>query len=159
MALRQIRQYGDDILRKKAKPVGAINENIRVLLDDMLETLRARNGVGLAAPQVGVLRRVAVVEMEEALYEMINPVIVETEGVQRHWEACLSVPGKTGDIERPAYIKIEALNRQGESYFVEGRDVLATVLCHELDHLDGVLYLDKALQVADSPPESDEDEE
>jgi peptide deformylase len=157
MALRQIRLYGDDILRKKAKPVTAINDHLLTLLDDMLETLRDRNGVGLAAPQVGVLRRVMVVEMDEKLYEMINPVVVESDGTQRRNEACLSVPGKMGDIDRPAHIKIEAQNRHGEYYTVEGNDMLASALCHELDHLDGVLFIDRAFKITDRPDDEDED--
>lgn len=149
MALRQIRQYGDDILRKRAKPVLTITDNVHTVLDDMLETLRDKNGVGLAAPQIGVLKRIAVVELEEELYELINPEIIAEKGVQRRNEACLSVPGKSGDIDRPAYIKIKATNRSGETYFIEAKDLLASALCHELDHLDGVLILDRALVIKD----------
>lgn len=159
MALRQLRLYGDDILRKKAKPVKVITPGIITLLDDMLDTLRDRNGLGLAAPQVGVLRRIAVIEMEEDIYELINPVIVETKGERRCSEACLSVPGKSGELDRPVYVKVEALNRHGETYFVEGEELLASALCHELDHLDGVLYLDKAVQVTDGDAAEEEEEE
>jgi peptide deformylase len=147
MALRQIRVFGDDILRKKAKPVGNINAGTYALLDDMLETLRSKNGVGLAAPQVGVLRRIAIVEHEDKLYDMINPTIIKSEGKQRHSEACLSVPGKQGDIDRPYYVKVEAYDRHGNVFTVEGKDFLSSVLCHELDHLDGVLYTDRASNV------------
>jgi peptide deformylase len=149
MGLRHIRQYGEEILTKPAKPVKDINANIHALLDDMLETLRDKEGVGLAAPQVGILRRIAVVEWEERLYELINPVIIEEKGTQRCNEACLSVPGKQGDVERPKHVTIEATDRDGYTYTVSGSDFLASVLCHELDHLNGVLYLDKAFSVTD----------
>ncbi len=149
MALRQIRVVGDDILRKVSKPVTNINQSTRILLDDMLDTLRDRNGVGLAAPQVGVLKRIVVVEFEDRLYELINPVIIKEDGTQRCDEACLSVPGRQGAIDRPMHVVIEAQDRDGETYTMEGRDFLASVLCHELDHLDGVLYVDKALTVKD----------
>lgn len=159
MALRQIRLYGDELLRKKAKPVKVINAGTLALLDDMLDTLRDKNGLGLAAPQVGVLRRVVIIEIDDVLYEMINPVMVAAEGVQHRNEACLSVPGKSGDIDRPAYVKVEALNRHGEMYAVEGEDLLASALCHELDHLDGILYLDKAISVTDGDEDGPEDGE
>jgi peptide deformylase len=147
MALRQIRQLGDEILQKKARPVTEVNDNTRALLDDMLETLRDKDGVGIAAPQVGVLRRVAVVEHEDVLYEMVNPRITESKGVQRCDEACLSVPGKQGEIDRPRKITVEAFNRQGSPYTFKADDFLASVICHELDHLDGVLYIDKAVSI------------
>jgi peptide deformylase len=153
--MRQIRAFGDDILRKQAKTVEKINANILNLLDDMRETLRSKSGVGLAAPQVGILRRVVVVEWEEKLYELINPVIIKTKGHQRCNEACLSVPGRQGDIYRPLQITVEALNRHGETYTVQANNFLASVICHELDHLDGVLYLDKALSVRDQPKDED----
>jgi peptide deformylase len=149
MALRQIRRYGDEILTKKAKPVMAINAGTLALLDDMLDTLRDKDGVGLAAPQVGILRRIAIVEHEEKLYELINPVITETEGIQQCNEACLSVPGKQGEIERPKRVVVEATDRGGNTFTVQGDEFLASVLCHELDHLDGILYLDKALTISD----------
>ena len=154
MALRQIRKEGDAILRKKAKPVNEIDAKILTLLDDMWETLHETNGVGLAAPQVGALRRVAIIEHEEDMFEMINPVIVESEGTQICDEACLSYPGYHGDIERPMKITVEAQDRDGESFTVEAEEYLASVFCHELDHLDGVLYLDRATNVR--PIETDE---
>jgi len=157
MGLRQLRTEGDEILRKKAKPVKEIDAKIIALLDDMLETLHDKNGVGLAAPQVGVLRRVAIVEHEEDYYEMINPVIIASEGTQTCDEACLSVPGYHGDIERPMSITVEALNRDGKSFTVTADEYLASVFCHELDHLDGVLYLDKASNVR--PIEVDAEDE
>ncbi|MCL2361140.1 MAG: peptide deformylase [Defluviitaleaceae bacterium] len=157
MALRQLRVNGDDILRKKAKPVKEIDAKILALLDDMWETLRDKNGVGLAAPQVGVLKRVVVVENEEDIYEMINPEIIASEGTQTCDEACLSVPGYQGDIERPMKVTVQALNRDGESYTVEVEEYPASIFCHELDHLDGVLYLDRATNVR--PIEKNEDDE
>jgi peptide deformylase len=153
MALRQIRLYGDEILQKKAKPVAAINAGTIALLDDMVETLRDKEGVGLAAPQVGVLRRIAVVEYEENLYELINPIIIKEDGTQRCNEACLSVPGKQGDIERPRRVTVEAMDREGNIYTVKGDEFLASVICHELDHLDGILYLDKAITIGDRKDE------
>ena len=158
MGLRQIRMNGDEILRKKAKPVKEINANIITLLDDMRETLAERNGVGLAAPQVGVLRRIAIVDHEEQFYEMINPVIIESEGTQSCDEACLSVPGYHGDIDRPMSITVEALNRDGESFTVTAEEYLASVFCHELDHLDGILYTDNATNIRVIEKEEDEDE-
>jgi len=154
MALRQLRFYGDDILRKRAKPVKHINGSIVTLLDDMRDTLRDRNGLGLAAPQVGVLRRVAVIALEDRYYEMINPVIIAAEGEQHRNEACLSVPGKSGEIDRPMYVRVEATDRDGKPFTVEGSELLAAALCHELDHLDGVLYIDKASSVSNEEAES-----
>jgi peptide deformylase len=153
MALRQIRVVGDDILRKVSKPVKNINFTTKILLDDMLDTLRDKNGVGLAAPQVGVLKRIVLVEFEDKLYELINPEIIKAEGTQRCDEACLSVPGRQGAIDRPTHVVIRAQNREGETYTVEGKDFLASVLSHEMDHLDGILYLDKALTVKDDTDE------
>jgi len=149
MALRTLRLSGDELLRKKSKPVREITDNIITLLDDMYETLRAENGVGLAAPQVGVLRRVVVVKLddEHELVELINPEIVEADGVQEGLEACLSVPGKQGTVERPNSVRVRAQNRAGGEFTVEGEGFLARALCHELDHLDGVLYTDKAKEV------------
>jgi len=157
MALRQLRLDGDAILRKKAKPVKEISEKTLALLDDMRETLHDRNGVGLAAPQIGVLKRVAIVEYEDDFYEMINPVILESEGTQTCDEACLSVPGYHGDIERPMKIIVEAQDRYGERFTVAAEEYLASVFCHELDHLDGVLYLDRATNVR--PIEVDDEDE
>ncbi|MDR3240476.1 MAG: peptide deformylase, partial [Clostridiales bacterium] len=139
MALRRIRLYNDELLRKKSKPVKAIDQKILTLLDDMKETMTAANGMGIAAPQVGVLKRMVIVEMEEKLYELINPVIVEAEGSQARTEGCLSVPGKNGTVERPARVKVQALDRGGNETVLEGEDLFAVVLCHEIDHLDGIL--------------------
>lgn len=147
MALREIRKEGDPILRKTSREVTEINDRIRELLDDLTETMRSVNGVGLAAPQVGILRRVVVVEVEGELFELINPEIVEQEGDQFEEEACLSCPGKQGKVHRPAYVKITALDRNGNRCYYEGEDLLARAFCHERDHLDGILYVDKAEDV------------
>ena len=145
MALRQLRFYGDPLLAKKSKPIVEITEKIVTLLDDMLETMRRYDGVGLAAPQVGALRRIVLVEYDGVVYELINPVITETEGVQSKDEACLSIPGKVGTVERPVKIAVEYTDRSGESKRIEAEETLAVVMCHEIDHLDGVLYTDRAL--------------
>jgi len=156
MGLRQLRINGDDILKKKAKPVKEITATTLALLDDMWETLYETDGVGLAAPQVGVLRRIAVIDVEDVKYELINPVITTQEGTYDSDEACLSVPGYQGDVVRPHKITVEAQNRDGESYTIDAEEYLASVFCHEIDHLDGVLYLDKATNVR--PYEKDEKE-
>lgn len=145
MAIREIRVKGDEILRKKCKEVKEITPKILTLLDDMVDTMYAANGVGLAAPQIGILKRIVVIDVGEGIIELINPVIVETKGAVIGDEACLSVPGKSAQVERPEYVKVEALNREGKKIVVEGTELLAVALCHETDHLDGVLYVDKAL--------------
>ena len=143
MAIRELRVTGDEVLSKKCREVKEITPGILTLLDDMAETMYENNGVGLAAPQVGILRRVVVIDIGEesgGLVELINPKIVETQGTQTGAEGCLSVPGFTGTVTRPNYCKVEALNRKGEKITVEGRELFARALCHELDHLDGKLY-------------------
>lgn len=147
MAIRNIVKKGDEILTKRAKEVTDISDRITELLDDMIETMRENDGVGLAAPQVGVLRRVFVIEIEDELYEMINPEIICTEGSQIADEGCLSVPGYVGTVDRPAYIKMKGLNRKGEKIEVEGKDLLAVALSHEYDHLEGVLFVEKASEL------------
>ena len=147
MGLRQIRKEGDPVLRKKCREVNEVNDRIRELLDDLTETMRSVHGVGLAAPQVGILRRVVVVEVDDQLYELVNPVIVKTEGDQFDDEACLSCPGKQGKVHRPAYVKVEALDRNGNKVTYEGEELLARAFCHETDHLDGILYVDKAEEI------------
>jgi peptide deformylase len=147
MGIRHIRREGDDILRKKCKLVKEITPEITLLLDDMRQTLRELDAVGIAAPQIGKLKRIAVVEFEEDLYEMINPEIIETDGSHVCNEACLSVPGRCGDVERPYEIVIKATNRNGEEYTFDADDFLASAICHELDHLDGVLFTDKATNI------------
>ncbi len=142
MATRIIRTEEDEILRKKCKPVNEVNERIINLIDDMAETMYAANGVGLAAPQVGVLRRVVVIDAGEGLIELINPVIIEQSGVQQGNEGCLSVPGKQGCVTRPDYVRVEAMDRDGDKFIMEGNGLLARAFCHEIDHLDGILYTD-----------------
>ena len=147
MALRNIVKEGDEILTKRAREVSEINDRIRQLLDDMIDTMRENDGVGLAAPQVGVLRRVFVVEVDDKIYELINPEIIETEVIQTGEEGCLSVPGCIGTVERPAYIKMKGLDRYGNEIEVEGTELLAVALSHEYDHLEGILFVNKALEV------------
>jgi len=147
MGLKQIRQRGDDILGKKAKLVAEITPKILDLLDDMKQTLEANDGVGIAAPQVGILRRIALVSHDDQFYEMVNPEIIEREGEQLCNEACLSVPNLCGDIMRPFKVVIKATNRHGEEYTVTGEEQMASILCHELDHLDGVLFIDSATNI------------
>ena len=158
MALRKIVQEGDPILAKKCRPVTKIDDHIYMLLDDMIETLRDSGGLGLAAPQVGILRRMVVIELDNVLYELINPEIIESDGDQFELEACLSVPELMGRVHRPAHVKVRAMDRKGELHEYEGTDLLARAFCHELDHLDGVLYTSKAEELYDSDPEEGEEE-
>ena len=145
MAKLKIVKIGDDALRCVCRPVDKITPRILTLLDDMAETMHAANGVGLAAPQVGVLRRVVVVEVEEGkLIELINPKIIAYSGEQTDTEGCLSVPGRSGTVTRPRHVTVRALNRYGETFDITGSDLLARAFCHELDHLDGKLYVDIA---------------
>ncbi len=144
MAIRNIRKIGDELLRKKSRQVEKIDEGIITLLDDMAETMRLANGVGLAAPQVGVLKRVVVIDVGDGLLELINPEIVNISGLQSSYEGCLSVPDKYGEVARPEKVVVRAMDRNGEYYEVMGENLLAIALCHEIDHLDGVLYVDKA---------------
>lgn len=149
MALRNIRKLGDDILRKKCRPVETIDERIITLLDDMAETMYNANGVGLAAPQIGILKRIAVIDVGEGLIELINPEITSFEGNEKEPEGCLSVPGKCGYVLRPKKVTVTALNRDGEKIIVEGEDLLARALCHEIDHLDGIVFVDKVIEYID----------
>ncbi|MEL1134161.1 peptide deformylase [Desulfitobacterium sp. THU1] len=144
MAIYQIVEIGSDVLRDKAVPVKEITPNIVKLLDNMLDTLYDANGVGLAAPQVGVSKRVVVVDVGDGPIELINPVILEAEGEDTDDEGCLSIPGITGQVKRAAKVKVEALNRKGERQVIEGTGLLARCFQHELDHLEGVLFVDKA---------------
>ncbi|MBR6755152.1 MAG: peptide deformylase [Clostridia bacterium] len=147
MAILNILKEGDETLRKKCRPVEQITPRILTLLDDMHETLDKAQGVGLAAPQVGVLRRIVIVEIDDIKYEMINPEIIETKGVQEEIEACLSIPEKYGLVKRPAWVKVRAMDRNGNIYEAEGEGLMARCFCHELDHLDGTLYIDKADEI------------
>ena len=157
MALRTLRYEGDEILRKKSRLVNEITPKILELLDDMAETMAEKNGVGLAAPQIGVLKRIVVIDMGEGLIELINPEIMAAEGSQEKSEGCLSLPGKSGLVERPLKTIVKALNRNGEEITVEGEDYLSIALNHELDHLDGILYIDKVIEM-DSDDEDDDEE-
>ncbi len=143
MALRQIRTYGDEVLEKSCRPVKEITPRIRELIDDMLETMYDAEGVGLAAPQVGVLRRICVIDIGEGPIVLVNPEVVFTEGEQTGSEGCLSVPGQAGTVTRPMHVKVKAQNIDMEEIEVEGEELLARALCHEIDHLDGVVYVSK----------------
>lgn len=143
MAIRKIIELGDEKLRKTCKPVEKFDLRLRILLKDMAETMYKANGVGLAAPQVGILRRVVVVDIGEGLIELINPEIIHFEGEQEGPEGCLSVPGRSGVVIRPNIVTVRAQNRDGEYFEVTGEGFLARAFCHELDHLDGVIYVDK----------------
>ena len=157
MAILNILKFGDPVLRKMSRPVEEITPRILTLLDDMTDTMRRANGCGLAAPQVGVLRRVVVIEVEEGqVLEMINPEIIAKSGVQHETEGCLSNPGKWGVTERPETVTARATNRRGEVYEVTGSGLLARAICHELDHLDGHLYTDVQIREID-PSELDEE--
>ena len=148
MALLNILKKTDPTLRKKSREVTEITPRIITLLDDMTETLHDANGVGLAAPQVGVLRRVCLVETEDTgLVELINPVIIESEGEQEALEGCLSIPGEWGYTRRPEKVTVRALNRKGEEFPVSAEGLGARAFCHEIDHLDGILYTDKAVHM------------
>ena len=147
MAILNIVKEGDPTLRKICRPVTEITPRILTLLDDMRETLIEANGAGLAAPQVGILRRIAIVDLGEEVVELINPVILETEGEQEEVEGCLSVPDVWGVTRRPARVKVKALNRAGEEFTVEGEGLNARCICHEIDHLDGHLFTDNVLHI------------
>ena len=154
MAKLKIVKVGDDVLRKKCRPVDEITPKIVRLLDDMTETMRQAQGVGLAAPQVGILRRIVVIEVEEGnVIELINPKIIAYAGEQTGTEGCLSVPGKWGTVTRPMHVTVRATNRNGEEFEVTGSELLARALCHELDHLDGKLYIDVATDIETVPAE------
>jgi len=148
MAKLKILKVGDSTLRKVCRPVDTVTPRIRTLLDDMIETMRAADGVGLAAPQVGVLRRVVVIETpDDGLIELINPKIIAFSGEQETEEGCLSVPGRWGITRRPMHVTVRAMNRQGETFDINGSGLLAKAFCHEIDHLDGKLYIDCALRM------------
>ena len=147
MAKLKIVKYGDETLRKVCRPVDKITPRIITLLDDMIETMHAADGVGLAAPQVGVLRRIVVIEVEEGqVYELINPRIVAFAGEQQEQEGCLSVPGRWGITKRPMHVTVRAINRHGQEIQVSGSGLLARAFCHELDHLDGKLFIDEMIE-------------
>ena len=149
MAILKILKEDDELLRKPSREVTEITPRILQLLDDMKDTLHKANGCGLAAPQVGVLRRIVLVEVEEGeLYEMINPEIIErSDEIQEELEGCLSVPGKWGITRRPMTVTVKAMDRNGKYYTLTGSELLARAICHETDHLDGILYVDHALRM------------
>ena len=140
MGLRKILTTKDPALHKVCKPVEKFDKKLHKLLDDMAETLEEANGVGLAAPQIGILRRVVIVDTGEQILELVNPELVETDGEQEGPEGCLSVPGKYGIVKRPYYAKVVAQDRNGNWYEAEGEELIARCFCHELDHLDGIIY-------------------
>lgn len=147
MAKLRIVKMGDETLRRVCRPVDAVTPRIVTLLDDMIETMREADGCGLAAPQVGVLRRIAVVEVEPGeVYELINPRIIAYAGEQQEQEGCLSIPGRWGITKRPKHVTVRAMNRKGEIYEVSGSDLLARAFCHEIDHLDGKLFVDNLVE-------------
>ena len=147
MAIRQMRYDGDDVFRKKCKEVTQVNDRIRMYLDDMLDTLHAtENGAALAANQVGILRRLVVIDYCDMVLKLVNPVIIEKSGTQECVEACLSFPGRCAKTIRPQKVTVKALNEKGEEIIVEGEDEMAKCFCHELEHLDGKVFLDDAVE-------------
>ena len=158
MAIRRIVKLGeDDVLRKHARKVDKFDKRLGILLDDMADTMYEAEGAGLAAPQVGILKRAVVIDVGEGLVELINPEILESEGSQMCIEGCLSVPGKRGRVERPEKVIVHAQDRKGSHIELEAEGFLANAVCHELDHLDGVMYVDKMLEdVTDQYPEEEE---
>lgn len=140
MALRNVIKIGDPILNKISRPVKIFDERLSTLIDDMFETLSEANGVGLAAVQVGILKRIVVIHCEDTRIELVNPVIIKEEGEQRRQEGCLSLPGKWGTTIRPAKVQVKAQDRTGKWHIYTGTDLMAQALCHEIDHLDGILF-------------------
>ena len=149
MAIRNIVKEGDEILRKKSRVVVKFDERLHTLLDDMAQTMYEAHGVGLAAPQVGILKRVVVIDVGDGLIELVNPVIVEAKGENEGSEGCLSVPGEWGIVVRPSKVKVKAQNRYGEEIILKGTDLLARAFCHEIDHLEGILFKDLAIRMVD----------
>ena len=144
MAIRNVRKIGDPVLNKVCKEVKEVNDRTRELIDDMFDTMYEADGVGLAAPQVGILKRIVVIDVTgEDPILLINPVILSIDGEQTGYEGCLSVPGKTGVVTRPNHVKVKAYNADMEEFTLEGEELLARAICHELDHLDGKLYVDR----------------
>ncbi len=149
MATREVRTKGDEILEKPCKEVKVFNERLWILLDDMYDTMLDKDGVGLAAPQVGILKRVVVIDTGDGKIELINPVITHTEGTQNGSEGCLSVPGVFGEVERPMVVTVEAMDRNGNKFSVTGEELLARAICHEVEHLEGKLFLDRVTKFLD----------
>ena len=161
MALREIRTIGDEVLRKKCKPVREINDRVRMLLQDIEDTLRSdENGAGLAAPQIGILRRLIVVNAPDGEYlKLVNPEIVASEGEHEVEEGCLSVPGRWGKLMRPVKVTVKALDENGEEVTIEAENDYAKLFCHEIDHLDGVLFIDKVTEFIEDDEDWDEDDD
>lgn len=159
MATRTIRIQGDSVLEKKCREITEITPKIEELIEDMLETMYEANGVGLAAPQVGVLKRVVVIDIGDGPIVMINPVILETSGEQTGSEGCLSLPGKAGIVTRPNYVKARFYDENMDEYEIEGEELLARAICHELDHLDGHMYTEKVEGPLQDVTYEEEDEE
>lgn len=158
MAIRKIREIGDSCLKKKCREVEKFDSRLHELLDDMQDTMLLANGVGLAAPQVGILRRVVVIDLgeEDGILELVNPVITHTEGSQTDTEGCLSVPGKAGTVTRPEKTTVRAFDRNGEEFEFTGEGLYARCICHECDHLDGILYVEKAENVFELNQDSED---
>lgn len=150
MAIRNVVKVGDDFLRRKCKTVQKFDENLWELLDDMKETMRENNGMGLAAPQVGVSKRIVIMEVNNNFYELINPEIIAKSGSVIGEEACLSVPNKSGNVKRPEKVTVHFYDRFGCELTISGEDMFARCCCHELDHLDGILYIDKLVKGKES---------
>lgn len=146
MALRNIRVEGDEILRKRSREVSEINDRILTLIEDMKDTMYHAQGVGLAAPQIGILKRMVVIDVGNGAIVLINPEIVKTQGSQIDLEGCLSIPGAQGKVERPEKVTVKALNENGEMFELEGEGLLARAFCHEIDHLNGTLFIDKVIE-------------
>lgn len=159
MALRKVLRLGDETLRKKARPIDTLNKRMIDLLDDMAETMYEENGVGLAAPQVGVLRRAITIDVgdDNGLIQLINPEIIASEGEQECAEGCLSLPGRRGYVKRPQKVTVRGMNRAGKPVEIEGEGLLAIAFAHEIDHLDGILYIDKMTREALDEDEEDDD--
>lgn len=149
MAIREIREKGDEILYKKCKAVVKFDEKLHILLDDMYETMQSRDGVGLAAPQVGILKRAVVIDVGDGKIELINPEIVEESGEQTGSEGCLSVPGVFGEVTRPNVVTVKAQDRDGKWFKITGKELLARAFCHEIEHLDGKLFLGRVIRFID----------
>lgn len=159
MALRTIREMGDEVLTKKCREIKEVTPRIRELIEDMIETMYEANGVGLAAPQVGILKRLVVIDIGEGPIVLINPVILETDGTQTGEEGCLSLPGKSGVVTRPNYVKVRAYDENMQEFEAEGTELLARAFCHEIDHLDGHMYVEKVEgELHDTVYEEEEEE-
>ncbi len=158
MGIRQVREIGDEVLEKQCKTVTKMTLRTRILIEDMLDTMYERNGVGLAAPQVGILKRIVVIDVGEGPIVLVNPEIIETSGEQTGEEGCLSVPGKYGIVTRPNYVKVRAQDVDMQEFEIEGEGLLARAFCHEIDHLSGKLYVELAEDGLHDPSEEEDDE-